>query len=185
MNLKKRKSELGFTLIDILVAALIMAVMSGILLANFSKTRINISESSSIVIGAIRRAETKSISSAKYSDYHPCGYGIRYADNKSIEIYVSGPVSDTCIDERFNGSSVEIIRLVDPRIEIRAIFDDIFFLPPDPKIYLNGVSNYQSSLRILLGKTGDDCNDRICQTICVYGTGRIETVPNIIYACPQ
>jgi len=175
---------MGFTLIDILVAALIVVIMSGILLANFSKARINLSESSSILIGAIRKAETKSISSARYSDYHPCGYGIKYTDNKSIDIYVSGPVSDTCVDDRFNGSSIETIKLVDPRIEIRAIFNDIFFQPPDPKVYLNGVADYQSSLRILLGKIGADCNDRTCQTICVYGTGRIETRPNIINTCP-
>ena len=178
MNFEQRKHELGFTLIDILVAAFIMALMSGILLANFSKARINMSESSSIIIGAIRKAETKSISSAKYSDYHPCGYGIKYKDNKSLDIYVGGPVSDTCIDERFNGSSIETVRLVDPRIEIRAIFDDIFFQPPDPKVYLNGIANYQSSLRIIIGKIGSECNSRICQTVCVYGTGRIETIAN-------
>ncbi|KKR23948.1 MAG: hypothetical protein UT53_C0003G0013 [Candidatus Yanofskybacteria bacterium GW2011_GWD2_39_48] len=192
MAFHQKKSESGFTLVDILVAATIMTLMTGILLANFSKARINLSESSAIIIGAIRKAEAKAISSALINGtdgpYHPCGYGVMYNNISSVAIF-SGPIEENCTDNKYGPSySVfETIKLVDPRIEIRNIsrsFYDIFFRPPDPRMYIDGIANFGSSERILISRIGASCDEQNCQTICVYGTGRIETFPNLIESCP-
>lgn len=192
MNSKDKKRELGFTLVDILVAAMIMMLMTGFLLANFSKARVNLSESSAIIIGAIRKAEAKAISSALIKGvgdpYHPCGYGIKYNDQYSVSIF-AGPIEINCTDNKYGSgyTIIESIKLVDSRVEIKNIsetFRDIFFKPPDPKMYINGTSNYGDSERILIGRTGSACDSQSCQTICVYGTGRIETYPNLVNSCP-
>ena len=192
MAFHKKKSESGFTLVDILVAAMIMMLMTGILLANFSKARINLLESSAIIIGAIRKAEAKAISSALINGasgpYHPCGYGVMYNNASSISIF-SGPTEENCTDNKYGpGYSIfETIKLVDPRVEIRNIsrtFYDIFFRPPDPKMYIDGTANFGSSERILVSRIGATCDDQNCQTICIYGTGRVETFPNLVELCP-
>ncbi len=192
MNFNDKKGWLGFTLVDILVAAMIMTLMTGFLLANFSKARVNLSESSAIIIGAIRKAEAKAISSALIkgagNPYHPCGYGIKYNDRYSVSIF-AGPVEVNCTDNKYGPDYViiESVKLVDPRVEIKNIsetFRDIFFKPPDPKVYIDGITNYENSERILIGRIDSVCDGQSCQTICVYGTGRIETYPGLVSSCP-
>ena len=83
--------------------------------------------------------------------------------------------------------NVSIPELKSERVEIKNIsetFRDIFFKPPDPKMYIDGITNYGNSERILIGRIDSGCDSQSCQTICVYGTGRIETYPGLVNSCP-
>ncbi len=189
-HLHKYSSQAGFTLVDILVAGTILAVMSGVLLANFSKSRLNLNESANIIISSIREAEVKTTSSTIYASEHRCGYGLKKNNSTSIDLYVGPAVNDPaydCSEKRYTTnrgySILKNTKLVDPRVEIKGETEvygdlDVFFTPPEPKTY-TGPDEYrtfaqESTSRVVLGRVGKDCSEDKCLTICIYGTGRIE-----------
>ncbi|HAU07633.1 MAG: hypothetical protein UW46_C0002G0021 [Candidatus Yanofskybacteria bacterium GW2011_GWF1_44_227] len=200
LKLASKNNQGGFALIDILVAITIIAAMSGLLLSNFSKTRLNLNESAGILVAAIRAAEVKTTSSTTYEDAHRCGFGLRVYDTKSVALY-AGPTTNNpsdCGDKKFDADLgykiIENIKLIDLRVEIKREVPpaedlDVFFTPPEPKTCINGIDELlgtcpaNRSGRLVIGKIDEDCTSSLCKTICVYGTGRIETYDDSI-SCP-
>lgn len=173
----------GFTIVEILVVTAIIGFLSTSLILNFSRSRINVEQNTNLVIATIREAQSKTVSSTIYNDYNPCGYGIHYVSPTQIAIYV-GPDAATAnpscstMDKRYdiNRDSILLTRtFTDPRVEIKAPFKDIFFLPPDPKTYLdNDASLNGSPVNIQIGVTGENCAEN-CRTITIDPSGKIES----------
>jgi hypothetical protein len=121
------------------------------------------------------------VASTVFAGYNPCGYGIHYISPTSLAIYV-GPNAATsncpAIDKNYQANEDSIVRTVsftDSRIEFKAPFNDIYFEPPDPKIYLNNVTTLnQAPLSIQVGTSGTNCPTD-CRTINVYPSGKIES----------
>ncbi len=183
LNNQELKNQQGFTLIEMLVVLGVIAFLSFSLIGSFSRTRIDTDQTSNLIMATIREAQTRSVSSSTYSSYSPCGYGIHYVNSTNIIIYV-GPnaatASPSCssMDKRYNASRDSILRtqtITDSKVEILSSFSDIFFLPPDPKTYLNNSSSLgQAPIGIQVGPPGESCSSN-CRTVYVYPSGKIES----------
>lgn len=175
----------GFTLVEMIVVAAIIGFLSTALIINFSRTRIDIDQSANLVMATIREAQTKTVSSTIYNGYNPCGYGIHYISPTQLAIYV-GQDASTAVPDCLTGIAdknytegrdalLETVMFNDPKIQFTGAFNDIFFLPPDPKTYLNNnASLNQPPITIQIGPTGGTCPAN-CRTISVYSSGKIET----------
>lgn len=192
------RSKRGFTLIEVLVVTAIIGLMSSFLISNFSKTRLDLFETTSMVTGDIRAVQAKAAASSKYKNQIRCGYGIHYVSPTSYILFAgpaTGPTVDcTTKDKIYDATdpteyiTVDTKNLFDSRVEIKNIgpdngFKDIFFEPPNPKSYINGFSGLTLSQAIVIGKKNVACSATDCKTICVYNSGKIETL-NGSQTCP-
>lgn len=176
---KLGRGSSGFTLIEMLVVAAIIVFLSTSLIANFSRSRIDIDQTANLIMATVREAQSKAVSSTVYNGYNPCGYGLHYTSSTQISIYVGPNASlNDCpsINKNYQADQDTIIKnqtISDSRVEIKTSFNDIFFLPPDPKTYLNNQLN-QPAITIQIGQTGVACPTN-CRTISVYSSGLIES----------
>lgn len=181
MELKTKKkivfSGLGFTLIELLIVSGIITLLSSFLISNFSRTRINLEESTSSIIADIRLAQAKATSSTKYNGAIRCGYGIHYENVDTYSIYVGAdPSSTSCSSGRVYNSNFDVKiltkKFLDSRVQFKSPFSDIYFEPPDPTTYINGLSG-SISVVITIGKVTGSC-PQDCKTINVNTAGKIE-----------
>ncbi|MBI2062087.1 MAG: type II secretion system protein [Candidatus Yanofskybacteria bacterium] len=175
------KKSLGFTLIELLVVAAIAGVISAFMLLNFQRTRVDLNESSSVVVADLRAAQSKALASTKYDSGSGlkirCGYGVHYVNTTSYSIY-TGPdaSSNNCksLNRNFDGAdaTVSTKNFGNTKIEFKTTFSDIFWEPPHPYTYLNN-SSASASITITIGKQGGIC-PQDCKTINVSTSGKIE-----------
>lgn len=171
----------GFTLVEMAVVAAIIGFLSTSLIVNFSRTRIDVDQSANLIMATIREAQSRTVSSTVYAGYNPCGYGIHYVSATQVAIYV-GPnaalINCSAINKNYQAGEDTLLKsqsFSDPKIQFMAGFNDIFFLPPDPKTYLNNdASLNQPPITIQIGPIGGTCPTN-CRTISVYSSGKIET----------
>ncbi len=163
------------------VVAAIIGFLSTALVTSFSRSRIDLDQSVNLIASTIRIAQTKAIASTVYNAYNPCGYGIHYIDTRRIAIYVGPNASTTScstMNKNYSSARDSIVlyqTLTDTRTEIKAAFSDIFFLPPDPKTYLNNDASLgQAPIGIQIGIIGTACPTN-CKTVYVYPSGQIDT----------
>ena len=179
---KARSSQAGFTLVEMVVVAAIIGFLSTTLIINFSRTRIDIDQSANLVVASIREAQTRAVSSTIYGGYNPCGYGIHYISSLQFAIYVGQNASAVDCSSVANknyipetDSLLPPISFTDTKIQFMEPFNDIFFVPPDPKTYLdNNASLNQAPITIHVGPIGGSCPTN-CRTILVYPSGEIES----------
>lgn len=171
----------GFTLIEILVVAAITGIISTFMLLNFQRTRIDLSESGSVVIADLRATQSKALASTRYDSglgsKIRCGYGVRYLSLTSYSIY-TGPdaTSNNCqsLNRNFDGADtvVSTKNFENKNVEFKNIFSDIFWEPPHLYTYINN-SSVSASITITIGKKGGVCPGD-CKTINVSTSGKIE-----------
>jgi len=174
--------QAGFTLIEMVTVAGIIGFLSTSLVVNFSRTRIDVDQSANLVIATVREAQARAVSSTTYGGYSPCGYGIHYVSPTQLAIYIGQDASTVdCpnISNKNYQSGRDILLRAqsfnDPKIQFTSTFNDIFFLPPDPKTYLNNNSSLnQPPITIQIGPTGETCSTN-CRTISIYPSGKIES----------
>ena len=171
----------GFTLIEVLVVAAITGVISTLMLLNFQRTRIDLTESGGVFIADLRATQSKALASARYDSGSGskirCGYGLRYESLTSYSIY-TGPdaASNNCksLNRNFDGADtiVSTKKFGNENVEFKSTFSDIFWEPPHPYTYLNN-SSVSASITITIGKKGGICPGD-CKTINVSTSGKIE-----------
>ncbi len=178
----------GFTLIEVLVVASITVMIGGLLISNFSRTRLDLNQATLIIQDAIREAQSMALSGALYGrpGTYRCGYGVHFLPD-GVQIY-AGPDSSggacSSQDRNYNGGTDQIVRdiiLSNTAIEIPSA-PDIFFEPPNPKTYINDVSTPNTSAVISVRKKGAPCPALFtdprtpdCRQIYVSTAGRIQT----------
>ena len=189
MRFNKQSDVSGFTLVEVLVVTAIIGLMSYFLISNFSKTRLDLFETTSMVIGDIRTVQAKAAASSKFNNQIRCGYGIHYISATSYILFAgvaTGPSVNCSLKvKNFDAEDavLETKNLFDSRVEIKNKFSDIFFEPPNPRTYINNNSGLTLSQAIIIGKKNAACSAKDCKTICVYNSGKIETL-NGSQVCP-
>lgn len=180
-KLKPKKSNNGFTIIEILVVAGIIIFMTVSLITSFPRTRISLNEDVKLLVSNIRSAQTKAISSTKFNNKNPCGYGIKYDSPTQYSVYVGtdaemAGTACAAVSKNYQSGQDSILSAfkLSANLQFTAQFADIFFEPPDPKTYFNNDGTLNTiPTAITLKKTGGACpND--CKTINVYKSGKIE-----------
>lgn len=172
----------GFTLVEMAVVAAIIGFLSTSLIINFSRTRIDTDQSANLIMAAVREAQSKAVSSTVYAGYNPCGYGLHYVSPTQFAIYIGQNASlvdcSNIANKNYQAGRDVLLSAQtfnDPKIYFTSSFNDIFFLPPDPKTYLNNnASLNQAPITIQIGPIGGSCPTN-CRTISVYPSGKIDS----------
>lgn len=167
MNMK------GFTLIEVLVVASITVLITSMLIQNFSRSRVDLNQTTLTMVDAIRDAQSQALAGALYDGKYRCGYGIHF-DATGYTIYTSPDIESSvtaCSDPPV------VVRqgfLSNNMLEIVAT-EDIFFEPPNPTTYIGGVSTPGKTTLINIQRKGATCPSSDCRTISVTTSGRIQT----------
>ena len=180
-----KRSSGGFTLIEILIVTTLTMIMSSMLVNNFSRKRFDFNRIASLVEGDIRLAQSYALDSKKWSGSFRCGYGISQVDGSTYNIYAGRDTTVSSCTPSFsfsNSANTPLVKssIVDSNVNI-LVFQDIFFLPPDSKLYLsNDNTPAIAPTFITLRKTSaPDCNTAgDCKFICIYPSGRMEVYDN-------
>ena len=175
-----RNKAAGFTIVEMLVVVVLVGIFSAILITNLRGTSTNaiILERAALgVISNIRRAQSLSIAGVAYQSSPVCGYGIHYTDNETYLIYAGRENICSTSNKNYqsgNDLSYQQVKITEKNVEFKSSFDDVFFVPPDPKTYIdNSFSLSASPLTIRMGFKGFSC-PAYCKTISVFPSGKID-----------
>lgn len=169
----------GFSLVELIIITAVVVFLTTSLFETFGRSA---QESQRLRRGSvsltsdIRRAQSLAISSFRFLEEDLCGYGIHYVDSRTYQIYkgIRGGVSCASGDHRYNPGGDSIYRLMtlsESDIIFSGQFPDIFFEPPDPKIYIDNnasLSGPAAQINLCIQKGSP------CVTISVYPSGRID-----------
>jgi hypothetical protein len=166
-----------------MVTAGITIIITGLLVANFSRTRVDLNRATIAVTDGIREAQSLALTGAAIRGTSRCGYGIHFMEGGFL-VY-AGPESatvDCTTQDRTYDPTDEVVRsasLANATLEIELPADDIFFEPPDPTTYINGAYSPTAQTVIHVRRRDAACAGTIstadCRAIVVTGTGRIQT----------
>lgn len=149
---KKIKKQVGFTAVEILVSAFIIALISGLLLVNYHSTN----KRSELIMAAqklasdIRLAQSYALGSKEFNGNVPAGgWGISFYNNASYYYFFAD-------DGDFNYEAGEKFKTVNLPEGIKSFSlpdKDIVFSPPNPITYINGNANSNATIRLNDGET--------------------------------
>jgi type II secretory pathway pseudopilin PulG len=169
----------GFTLIEVLVVASITVIISGLMIANFSRSRVDLNQVVITVTDAVREAQALALSGSLVQGTYRCGYGVHFTED-GYRIY-AGPDSSTteCSTESRNfdaaDTTVRVAVLPNDILEIVQPAPDIFFEPPNPTTFINNSSAPGTQATINIRRKGAQCPGPDCRTIYVTTSGQIQT----------
>jgi prepilin-type N-terminal cleavage/methylation domain-containing protein len=170
----------GFTLVEVLVVAAITVMITGFLIANFSRSRVDLNQITLTTLDAVREAQSQALSGAVLRGTYRCGYGIHFDENGYL-LYAGADSSKVdCSSEKksFGGGKDAIVRqalLPNNTLEFILPIPDIFFEPPNPTTYIGESSTAGLSTTISIRRKGAKCPSADCRTIYVSTSGRIQT----------
>ncbi len=180
-----KKNE-GFSLVEILIVAAIIATLSVVLILNFRsspKGKTGRDQAVAVIVSDFRGAQSKALAASLYQGVTVCGYGIHYVDSTTYLIY-AGVLDNgalTCQASNHNyqagiDSIVETKKVINSNMVMAASFNDVFFEPPDPKTYINNNSALNvAPVAITIRLNGQaNCVSGPCTVINVYTSGRID-----------
>ena len=164
---KKFKSETGFTLIELVVSISIIALVSGIFLANYHSTnkQSELTMTAQKLVSDIRLAQSYGLGSKEYGGSVPSGgWGVHFDKVSSPDSYKIFADSNGNMeydvgedDKSQGGQTVNLpagVRITE--INTGSLIDsvDITFLPPDPVTNIwDGASSYNIAQIKLEGET--------------------------------
>lgn len=172
-------STKGFTLIEVLVVASITVMISGFLISNFSRARVDLNQVLLTMQDAVREAQAQALSGSVLNGTSRCGYGVHF--NASDYIIYAGPdssVVDCSVQDRnYNGGIDTIVRqavLANNVLEFILPIPDIFFEPPNPTTYIGGSNAAGVSATATVHRKGSVCPGPDCRSVTVNTAGRIQ-----------
>ena len=175
------KGQNGFTLVEVIVYASLVGILSGTLLFNFRESQPNMSvldRAANGVISELRRAQIMAISGLNFQASIVCGYGIHYIDPDTYLIYAGGEAVCGSANRNYQGGSdfnVQMIKILESNVEFKSPFNDVFFESPDPKTFINNFFSLSSGpLAISIGFDSQSCPVG-CKTINVHPSGKINS----------
>ncbi len=140
------------------------------------QTKARLNRVSAALESQVRRTQNLAIFGTKFGGGIPCGYGINYVDGQTYRIYVGQRTSSNpCSNSNRNYSNgtddiYEDIKLIDAGIVFKNSFNDLFFEPPDPTVYINNSRTPGSSVTMEVCLEDDQTK---CKILTVDLIGRI------------
>ncbi|MEK7151649.1 MAG: type II secretion system protein [Patescibacteria group bacterium] len=174
----------GFSLIEVLVMSAIVATFSVALILNFRsspKSGVARNQVASIIVSDIRRAQSLATSGARFQGNIVCGYGVHYVNQNSYLIYaksVPSPSSCSSISNynyQIGNPIIETKYISNSNMEMRSAFLDVFYEPPNPRVYINNnsaINGSPTSIYIQL-KGQQNCSTAPCAQISIFPSGQI------------
>lgn len=179
-----RSLRAGFSLIEMLVVIGIVVLLSGFMVRAFRNRSTDFQDVLRQLTANIRTAQLKAIASEDINGEHPCGYGIVRDNDSSYSLYASLPSNNNKCSEHVMTGGDPIISPSPFDISASGFvfdnpFKEIFFEPPDPKVYINNQSKDGDAESIVIRRIAsgvNSCNDGAaeCMTVCVYTSGKVE-----------
>lgn len=179
----------GYTILEILVVFTILTLMSGILLT-YNRTggqQILLFREQAKIIGLILRAKSFALG-AYIQTGAPCGYGVHFDRTaKEVRIFKDLPQSEkpqdcsntdgTGPDYIYTGIGENLDPPIKEKLEVDfalpsqepAILNDIVFLPPEPRVAINGNSAPTGTFTVSISNNGT------VKTVKVNSFGQIST----------
>jgi len=169
----------GYTLVEILVVIIITATMSGILVlySRTSEQQIILFRDQAKLIGMIFRAKSLAVTSKTTiidiegvpNEIIPCAYGFNFnRSDKTFRIFREfdqNGKNENCLTPDLKPNyiynpgedmSPEEIQILGENVEVAAItnLENIVFIPPEPKVYINGSEIFTNASIIIETLTG-------------------------------
>lgn len=143
------KKEAGFTLTELLVSIFIISLMSGSIMVSYSagQKQYNVLRSTQEFSANLRQVQNMAISGKNQGATVPGGYGLFVAGASQYQLFYNT-----------NGSLVHDVGSINLKtinlptgVSLSPINRTIFFVPPDPTTYVNGVNSGSQTFTITSG----------------------------------
>lgn len=182
------KENSGFSVVELLLVAVIIATLSVTLILNFRASPLSATareQTASVIVSDVRRAQSMALAASLYRGSSVCGYGIHYVDSNTYLIYAgawdSGVSSCQSSERNYSATAdttVETKKLSNGKMEMRSSFPDVFFVPPDPKTFINNSSALADPPAVITiqPKGQSNCGQGSCTTIEIYTSGLINLI---------
>ncbi|MDO8495187.1 MAG: type II secretion system protein [bacterium] len=182
-----KKYAQGFSLVEMMIIVLILSGLSVLLISNFGSSKTNATarhQVSQVIVADVRRAQSLALSGAGHLGQPVCGYGLHWIDSGSYIIYSGAPeggVPSCATANRNYQSGIDSIlstsRIDNTKLGVVGIggasFNDIFFESPDPRVYIDGTYNLNTTVDIQVITQGQACISSTCTTVTVSGSGSV------------
>ncbi len=201
----------GFTLIEMLVVMSLMMVMTTSFYLNFRQASVGrsaLNQAAAQVISDIRRTQSLALAGSQYpTGTVVCGFGLHYVNATSYQVYVvpdrdnNGSCANeiaTTVNHLASDPATTVVEtrtFPNTNISITAAFSDIFFVPPDPKTYINNdatlvapivgdcstLAEHCANITVQIAgqslPSSPDCTTQLCSRIKLYTSGQLNIVP--------
>ena len=170
----------GFTLIEVLVVAAITVMLTGFLIANVSRSRLDMNQVAGMMTDAIREAQSDALSGSLVRGTYRCGYGVHFSAGGYLIFAgpdASQPGVDCSAGRTYPGQGTSVVSSVilpNSTLEIVQPVPDIFFEPPDPTTYIGGSNAPGTAATINVHVKGAACPGTDCRSIHVSTSGLIQ-----------
>lgn len=166
----------GFTLIEVLIVAVIMVSLTISLVSNFSRTRSALPRSTVGLVNDIHSAQNRAASGVLHQGSHRCGYGVHFEEEQYIIFAGPPPDPATGCSDNFvfdQGEAVTVVSL-QAGLEL-APEGDVYFVPPLPTTYVNGFTDRDMVLQLRERGTTAACPSAECRIITINAGGQIQS----------
>jgi Tfp pilus assembly protein FimT len=182
-NIKRRKNQQGFSYIELLVSIGIIAMVSGLMMANYryGQNRSEVRMSALKIANDIRLVQNHALSLKKVGTANPGGWGIYFKKNQPeykifSEAQTGGQVNKTYKNGEQQGPTIALpshIGYQSLKIDTTNKNDvSIFFVPPDPVTYVEAITPGKAYITI------EDTRSHNTSTISINSLGLIEVDTN-------
>ncbi len=161
---KDQKIFTGFTLIELLVVIFIISLISGsVMISYFSgQKQYDVLRVSQKLAANLRQVQNMAISGKKQGATVPTGYGLFVTSAGQYQLFYNTDGSPA-----HNASSINFETINLPvNVSLSPASRTIFFVPPDPTTYINGVNSGSLTFTVTSGSTS--------KSVSVYSSGLID-----------
>lgn len=138
----------GFTLIEMMIVMVIVAMLSSVLIVNFRSGATGIrgrSQAAAVVSSDLRRIQSMALAGSSWQSASMCGFGLHYVDSRSYLLFARPNDPGTpCIDDarpkRYRSGDVviESKSVLGAPLSFEDAFPDVYYQIPYGRVYLDG-----------------------------------------------